>query len=211
MLRNTTKRYKIAKHKILQKFIRNYPENSLARVVRARGIEGKILVAQYCRENKIPYLGLCYGMQIAVIEYARNVLKLKDAYSREMKENAKHKVIDILPEQRKKLENKDYGASMRLGLFETKIKKGTQAYDAYKKETAKERHRHRYEVNPEYVEQLENAGLVFSGKSPDGKLMEIVELPKDRHPFYLATQFHPEFLSRPLSTHPIFDAFIKSL
>ncbi len=175
-----------------------------------RGIEGKIIVAKYCRENKIPFLGLCYGMQIAVIEYARNILKLKGANTVEMKNNANHKVIDILPEQREKMKEKDYGGSMRLGLYATNIEKGTQAFKAYRTEIVEERHRHRYEVNPHYVEQLEKAGLVFSGKSPNGKLMEIMELPKKKHPFYLATQFHPEFLSRPLKTHPLFDAFIKS-
>ncbi len=174
-----------------------------------RGVEGKINVARYCRENKIPYLGLCYGMQIAVVEYARNVLKLEDVHTVEMKKNATHKVIDILPEQRKKVKNKEYGGSMRLGLYATNIKKGTQAFDAYKTEIVEERHRHRYEVNSDYVEQLEKAGLVFSGKSPSGNLMEIMELPKKEHPFYLATQFHPEFLSKPLATHPLFDAFIK--
>ncbi len=201
---------KYERDKEMLKELKNYDGIVVPGGFGTRGIEGKILVAQYCRENKIPYLGLCYGMQIAVIEYARNVLKLQDVHSAEMKEDAKYKVIDILPEQKKKLENKDYGGSMRLGLFETKVNKETQAYNAYKKEIIKERHRHRYEVNPEYIEQLEEAGLVFSGKSPDGKLMEIVELPKNKHPFYLATQFHPEFLSRPLSTHPIFDAFIKN-
>jgi len=176
----------------------------------SRGIEGKIKVAQYCRENKIPYFGLCYGMQIAVIEYARNVLGLRDVHTAEIKEQATHKIIDIMPEQKKKLAKKDYGGSMRLGAYPTEISRGTIARKAYRAHTTWERHRHRYEVNPDYIEQLEEGGLIFSGKSPNGQLMEIMELPKTKHPFYLATQFHPEFLSRPLAPHPLFKAFIKA-
>lgn len=176
----------------------------------SRGIEGKIKVAEFCRENKIPYFGLCYGMQIAVIEYARNVLKLKDAYTTEVKEDAENKIVDILPEQKKKLEDKDFGGSMRLGAYPANLVKDTIAYNAYGKTEISERHRHRYEVNPEYVEQIEKAGLVFSGKSPSGKLMEIMELPESVHPFYLATQFHPEFQSAPLSPHPLFMSFVKA-
>lgn len=177
----------------------------------SRGIEGKIHVAQYCREKKIPYLGLCYGMQIAVVEYARNVVGLKDAHTVEMKPNAQHKIIDILPEQRSNITNKAYGGSMRLGVYPAHLEKGSVARSAYKTATIRERHRHRYEVNHDYIEQLEAAGLRFSGKSPDGRLMEIMELPQQTHPFYVATQFHPEFLSRPLSPHPLFTAFVKVL
>lgn len=175
----------------------------------SRGIEGKIKVAEFCRENKIPYFGLCYGMQIAVIEYARNVLKLKDAHTTEIKEDAENKIVDIMLEQKKKLEDKDFGGSMRLGAYPANLVKDTIAYNAYGKTEIFERHRHRYEVNPEYVEQIEKAGLVFSGKSPSGDLMEIMELPESVHPFYLATQFHPEFQSAPLSPHPLFMSFIK--
>ncbi len=175
----------------------------------SRGIEGKIKVAEFCRENKVPYFGLCYGMQIAVVEYARNVLKLEDAHTVEMKATAKNKIIDIMPEQKKKLENKDFGGSMRLGSYPAIIAKKTIAFKAYKDTEVSERHRHRYEVNPEFIERLEEAGLVFSGKSPNGELMEIMELPVSVHPFYLATQFHPEFQSAPLDPHPLFMGFVK--
>lgn len=173
------------------------------------GIEGKIKVIQYARENKIPYFGLCYGMQLMVVEYARNFLGLKDAHTLEINPKTKNPVIDIMPDQKKKLEIKDFGASMRLGSYEAVIKKGTVAFNAYKKEKILERHRHRYEVNPEYVKMIEEAGLVFSGKSPNGVLMEIAELPKSAHPFFLGTQFHPEFLARVLDPHPLFTEFIK--
>ncbi len=176
----------------------------------SRGIEGKISVAKYCRENKIPYFGLCYGMQIAVIEFARNVANIKGAHTAEIDKQAPNLVIDIMPEQKEKLKKKDFGGSMRLGSYPAKIVKDTIARGAYKKAEISERHRHRYEVNPEYIEQIEKAGLVFSGKSPDGILMEIAELPKTKHPFFLATQFHPEFQSSPLVPHPLFKAFIKA-
>ncbi len=176
----------------------------------SRGIEGKINVAQYCRENKIPYFGLCYGMQIAVIEFARNVAGIKGAQTAEIDDTAKHCVIDIMPEQKEKLKKKDFGGSMRLGAYPANIVKDTIARTAYKKAEISERHRHRYEVNPEYIKQIEDAGLVFSGKSPDGVLMEIAELPKTKHPFFLATQFHPEFQSSPLHPHPLFMAFVKA-
>lgn len=174
------------------------------------GIEGKMKVIEYVRKNKIPYFGICYGMQLAVIEYARNVLKLSDAHTREIKPEAEHLVIDVMPDQKKKLEKKDYGGSMRLGAYPAFLKKGTIARGAYKTDAITERHRHRYEVNQDYIEQIEKAGLVFSGTSPNGKLMEICELPRTKHPFFLGTQFHPEFLARPLSPHPIFSEFIKA-
>ncbi len=173
------------------------------------GIEGKIKVIKYARENKIPYLGLCYGMQLMVIEYARNVAKLKNATSRELDPKAEHLVIDIMPEQVEKIKNKDYGGTMRLGAYPAYLKKGTIARRAYKKELVNERHRHRYEVNPEYVKTLEEAGLMFSGVFPDKKLMEIAELPVKKHPFMLGVQFHPELQARPLSPHPIFTEFLK--
>lgn len=176
----------------------------------SRGVEGKILAIKYARENKIPYLGLCYGMQLAVIEYARNVLNIKDANTTEIDPKTKNPIVHIMESQKLNIEKAHYGGSMRLGAYPCKIQKGTQAFGAYKKEIISERHRHRYEVNNEYVEKLENAGLVFSGKSPDGNLCEIVEIPKDIHPFFVGVQFHPEFKARPLDPHPLFSAFIKS-
>lgn len=174
------------------------------------GVEGKLKAIRFAREHKIPYFGLCYGMQLLVVEYARNVLGLADAQTTEINPKTSNPVIDILPDQKKKLADKDYGGSMRLGTYPCVLGKGTVAQAAYTKNTIDERHRHRYEVNNEYIAQLESAGLVFSGKSPDGKLMEIAELPKSKHPFFLGAQFHPEFLARPLSPHPLFTAFIKA-
>ncbi len=176
----------------------------------SRGIEGKINVIKYCRENKIPFMGLCYGMQLAVIEFSRNVLGLKDAHTTEIKRNSNNPVIDIMPEQKKNLEDRNYGATMRLGAYPAFLKAGTIARKAYDKKEISERHRHRWEVNPEYIERIEEAGLIFSGKSKDQTLMEIVELPKNKHPFFLATQFHPEFKSTPLSSHPLFYEFVKT-
>ncbi len=176
----------------------------------SRGIEGILKTIEYARKHNIPYFGLCYGMQLLVIEYARNVLGIKDAITREVNPNAKDLVIDIMEDQKAKLENKDMGASMRLGAYVAHLKKGTIAQKAYKSDIISERHRHRYEVNPAYIERLEKAGLVFSGISPDGTLCEIAELPSNKHPFFLGTQFHPEFKARPLSPHPLFTAFIKS-
>lgn len=175
-----------------------------------RGTEGMILAANYARENGIPYFGLCYGMQMIVIDYARAVLGLKDASSTELNEKTKHPVIATMADQVEKIKNKEYGATMRLGAYACALKPGTIAAAAYGKKSISERHRHRYEVNNVYVEQLEKAGLVFSGVNPDRNLMEIAELPKEKHPFYLGVQFHPEFLSRPLSPHPLFTAFIKA-
>ncbi len=174
------------------------------------GIEGKLAVIEYARKHKIPYFGLCYGMQLMVIEYARNVLGLKDANTAEINPNSKNLVIDIMSDQKKLLEDCNYGGSMRLGAYDAHLEKGTIAHSAYGKDLIQERHRHRYEVNPEYIEQLRDAGLIFSGKSPSGILMEIAELPKKEHPFFLGTQFHPEFLARPLAPHPLFTAFIKA-
>ncbi len=174
------------------------------------GIEGKLAVIKYCREKKIPYFGLCYGMQLMVIEYARNVLGLKDANTAEINPKSSALVIDIMPGQREKIALGNYGGSMRLGAYDAHLLKGTIASHAYGQNTVLERHRHRYEVNPEYVKTLTDAGLVFSGKSPDGVLMEIAELPKKKHPFFLGTQFHPEFLGRPLAPHPLFTEFIKA-
>ncbi len=207
------------------------------------GIEGKIAVIKYARENKIPYFGICYGMQLMVIEYARNVAGFSGANTAEINPNAKHLVINIMEQQKKLLEEGRYGASMRLGGYPCILNPKTIAGAAYTKagwaikaddkktsgnlsnrkvkdglkfEIAKsasyiiERHRHRYEVNPEYVSPLTDAGLVFSGTSPDGNLMEIAELPVDTHPFFLGVQFHPEFLARPLDPHPVFTAFVEA-
>ncbi len=174
------------------------------------GIEGKILAIKYCRENKIPYFGLCYGMQLMVIEFARNVLGFKDANTTEINPRTKHPMIHIMPDQEKKLLKQDYGGTMRLGAYVAALSKGSLAEAAYGKQEISERHRHRYEVNNEYVEAIEKAGLVFSGKSKDGHLCEIVELPKSKHRFFLGTQFHPELKARPLDPHPLFTAFIKA-
>jgi CTP synthase len=149
-------------------------------------------------------------MQLMVIEYARHKAGIADATSREIKPNGKNLVIDVMEDQKVKLKEERYGGTMRLGGYKALIQKGTQAYGAYKAESIIERHRHRYEVNSAYIGKIESAGLVFSGKSPDGSLMEIAELPKDVHPFFLATQFHPEFLARPLAPHPLFTAFLKA-
>ena len=174
------------------------------------GIEGKIAAIKFARENKIPYFGLCYGMQLMIVEYARHVAGLTDANTTEINPKTEHPVIDILPEQGEKLKNKDYGGSMRLGAYPCDLASGSIAAESYGTNSISERHRHRYEVNPEYIKQLEDAGLVFSGRSPDGRLMEIAELPRDVHPFMLGTQFHPELRARPLSPHPLFNAFIKA-
>ncbi len=174
------------------------------------GIEGKLKAIRFAREHKIPYFGLCYGMQLLCVEYARNVLGLKDANTTEINPDTPYKVIDIMPDQRKKLEEGNYGGSMRLGAYPALLKEGTVAFGAYGKDKISERHRHRYEVNPEYVGKLIAGGLVFSGVSPDGVLMEIAELPKKVHPFFLGAQFHPEFTARPLSPQPLFTAFIKA-
>lgn len=176
----------------------------------SRGVEGKIKVIQYCREKKIPYFGLCYGMQLAVVEYARNVVGLEKANTAEIDPKTSEAVVDLMPEQKERIKNKEYGATMRLGAYPASLKKDTLARDAYGKKDISERHRHRYEVNPNFIEKLEGAGLVFSGVSPDGKLMEIAELPKSKHPFFLGTQFHPEFQSSPLDPHPLFVEFIKA-
>ena len=176
----------------------------------SRGIEGVIAAVRYARENKIPYFGLCYGMQLLTIEYARNVAGMQGANTAEIDPAAPYTVIDFMPEQKEKIAKGQYGGSMRLGAYPCALADGTVAQQAYGGAEIKERHRHRYEVNPDYVKKLEDAGLVFSGTSPDRTLMEIAELPATGHPFFLGTQFHPEFLSRPLLPHPLFMAFIKA-
>lgn len=198
----------------------------------SRGAEGKIKAVQYAREHKIPYLGLCFGMQMAVIEFTRNVLGLKGANSIEVDKNTKFPVIHVMPDQEKYLAKKQYGGTIRLGAWPCKLTPKTKLLSAYekfgKKKTAPwnnsnglniapkgmdniiyERHRHRYEVNNDFREQLEKAGLIISGTSPDGKLVEAIEL--NNHPFFVATQFHPEYIARPLSPHPVFMAFLEAV
>ena len=171
-----------------------------------RGIEGKITAIEHLRVNKIPFLGICLGLQCAVIEYARNVCNIKDANSSEFSKNTKNYVIDLLPNQ--DLEKDDKGASMRLGTYPCKITKNTLSEKIYKEEVIYERHRHRYEVNNKFKEQLEKGGLVISGMSPDNNLIEMIEV-KD-HPYFVASQFHPEFKSRPWEPAPMFNYFIKA-
>ncbi|WP_409069125.1 CTP synthase [Clostridium sp. FAM 1755] len=170
-----------------------------------RGIEGKILAAKWARENKIPFLGICLGMQCAVIEFARNVLNYKGAHSAEIDPNTKYPVIDLMPEQ-KDIDN--MGGTMRLGAYPCKLLEGTNAEKAYGQEVVYERHRHRYEFNNEYRSKLTEAGLILSGTSPDDRLIEIVEI--NNHPWYVAVQFHPELKSRPNKPHPLFKDFVKA-
>ncbi|MGC9046613.1 MAG: CTP synthase [Minisyncoccia bacterium] len=198
------------KHKNKLNILKNFNGIIVPGGFGSRGVEGKIAAIHYCRVNKIPFLGLCYGMQLAVIEFARNVCKLKGANSSEINKNTAYPVIDLLPEQKEKIKNKNYGGTMRLGNYPTILKNNSLVFNVYKKRQIEERHRHRYEVNPQYVEILQNNGLIFSGYSPDKRLMEIIELPKNKHPFFVGTQFHPEFTSRPLHPHPLFKAFIKA-
>ncbi len=172
------------------------------------GIEGKIKSINYAREKKIPFLGLCYGMQLAVIEFARNICGMKAANSTEIDKKTPYPVIDILPEQKKIVEESKYGGTMRLGAYKAVLKKGTKIFGLYGKDTVSERHRHRYEVNPDYIEKLEAKGLVFSGRSPNGVLMEFLELPG--HPYFVGTQAHPELKSRPGKPSPLFDGLIKA-
>ncbi len=174
------------------------------------GIDGKLNVIEYVRKNRIPYFGICYGMQLAVLEFARNVLKKKEASTEEINPKAPDLVVAVMDDQKEKIAKADMGGSMRLGQYPAKLRKGTIVQKAYKKEEVLERHRHRYEVNNAYVAELENAGVIFSGKSPDGRLMEIMELPEELHPFFIGVQFHPELQARPLDPHPLFTAFIKS-
>ena len=173
-----------------------------------RGIEGKIAAIKYARENNIPFLGLCLGMQLAVIEYSRDVCGLDGANSTEFDADTKHPVIDFIPEQAELVKQSKYGGSMRLGAYTALLQAGTLANSLYGSERISERHRHRYEVNPEYISALEKHGLVFSGRSPDGRLMEFIEL--EGHPFFIATQAHPEFKSRPLSPAPLFRGLIEA-
>ncbi len=181
-----------------------------------RGVEGKIKAIEYCRKNKIPFFGLCLGLQLSVIEFARNVAGIKDATSREFEKNPKNPVIDVMQEQKKLLKDKNYGGTMRLGAYDCEVQDNTISHRAYKDwagekkgaYTISERHRHRYEVNNDYRDVLQKNGLVVAGINTKKDLIEIIEL-KD-HPFFVATQFHPEFKSRPLKPHPLFREFIKA-
>jgi CTP synthase len=170
-----------------------------------RGVDGKIKAIQYARENKIPFLGLCLGMQCSVIEWARNVAKLENAHSAEFDEHTPNPVINLLPEQQDVV---DLGGTMRLGLYPCRLAPDTLAYALYQQEVIYERHRHRYEFNNAYRNQFLATGYVVSGSSPDGRLVEIIELAD--HPFFIATQFHPEFHSRPSNPHPLFLGFVKA-
>lgn len=170
-----------------------------------RGIEGKVEAIRYARENKVPFLGICLGMQTAVIEFARNVCGMKDANSTEFDIDTPYPVIDILPEQK---EIEDKGGTMRLGISPVKLLENTKVYAAYQDTVIYERHRHRYEVNNQYRKELEERGLKFSGTSPDGRLVEVTEYPD--HPWFVASQYHPEFKSRPNRAHPLFRDFVKA-
>lgn len=170
-----------------------------------RGIEGKIIAAQYAREHKIPYFGICLGMQIAVIEYARNVLGYADAHSSELNPDTTHPVIDLMPEQR---DVEDLGGTMRLGMYPCKLTEGSLSKKIYGDDLIYERHRHRYEFNNHYRTEITEKGMLIAGQSPNEKLVEMVEIPD--HPWYIGVQFHPEFKSRPNRSHPLFASFIKA-
>ena len=176
----------------------------------ARGIEGKIKAIEFCRKQKIPFLGLCLGMQLAVVEFARNVCGLKGANSTEFSKTTKFPVIDVMPEQKALIKEKKYGGTMRLGEYKCQLKEDTISFRVYGKKIIRERHRHRYELNNKFRKILEKKGLKISGINPERDLVEIIELPKEIHPFFVASQFHPEFKSRPLNPHPLFREFIKA-
>ena len=200
------KEYETGKRKYSE--LKNYAGVVVPGGFGSTGVEGIIGAIKYVRENKIPYLGLCYGMQLAVVEFARNKAELKGAHTTEVDPDTKHPVIGIMSEQKDKLAQANYGGSMRLGEWPAVLRAGSLAAKAYGEKKISERHRHRYEVNPEYVDNLTKAGMVFSGVSPDGRLCEVAELPVSTHPFFIASQFHPEFKARPLNPHPLFTAFV---
>jgi CTP synthase len=171
----------------------------------SRGVEGKINAVRYAREHKVPFLGLCFGMQLAVVEFARNVCGMAGANTTEADPDTNHPVIDLIPEQRD-IHNK--GGTMRLGAYPCRIEKGSFAYKLYQQDMISERHRHRWEVNPQYIETLEEHGMKFTGKYPERDLMEILEI--SDHPYFIASQFHPEFKSRLEKPAPLFVGLVKS-
>ncbi|MCS7093421.1 MAG: CTP synthase [Patescibacteria group bacterium] len=174
-----------------------------------RGAEGMIRAASWARQNKIPYLGLCYGMQLAVVAFARDMLGWSDANTEENDQTTPHKVIHLMPQQEEIIKRRAYGGTMRLGSWQAKVKKNTLAWEIYNREIVSERHRHRYEVNDEFLPQLEKAGLVICARSVIENLCEMIELPRSIHPFYFGTQAHPEYKSQPLKPHPVFIRFLK--
>ena len=190
------------------KELRNYDGIIVPGGYGSRGIEGKIIAVKFARENKIPFLGLCYGMQLAVVEFSRNVCKMRNAHTTEINKNTKYPVIDLMPEQRLKIKEKKYGGTMRLGAYPCKLISGTLAQRAYGCINISERHRHRYEFNNCFRKELRENGLVISGVNPERDLVEIIEL--KNHPFFLGCQFHPEFKSRPVRPHPLFREFIRA-
>lgn len=184
-----------------------------------RGVEGKLEAIKFARENKIPFLGLCYGMQLAVVEFAKHVIGWKDAHTTEVNPDTRYPVIQIIPEQKRRLENRAYGGTMRLGAWDCIVKKGSLAWKIYASHSqfankasglTSERHRHRYEFNNEFLKDFNTAGMIVSGRSKKENLVEIIELPQSTHPFFLGTQGHPEYKSRPLKPHAIFLEFINS-
>lgn len=170
-----------------------------------RGIEGKIDAIRLARETRLPFMGICLGMQLACVEFARNVLGWTDAQSAEFDKNTPHNIIDLMEDQTRV---EDMGGTQRLGLYPCRLQEGSLARALYGEEEIQERHRHRYEFNNDFKDRLQEAGMRFSGTSPDGRLVEVVELPD--HPFFVASQFHPEFLSRPTHAHPIFRGFVAA-
>ncbi len=189
----------------VEKLLKNYKGILVAPGFGERGIEGKIIAARYARENKIPYFGICLGMQCAVIEFARNVLKQEDAHSTEISRKTNYPVIDLMEDQKSVTEK---GGTMRLGAYPCKIKENTKVFEAYKKVNIQERHRHRYEFNNDFIEDFEKAGLVAAGINPDSCLVEIIEIPS--HPWYIGVQFHPEYSSTVQNPHPLFVSFVKA-
>ncbi|MEK6985679.1 MAG: CTP synthase (glutamine hydrolyzing) [Candidatus Thermoplasmatota archaeon] len=173
----------------------------------SRGTEGKIAAVQHAREAEVPFLGICLGFQLAIVEYARNVAHLKDANSTEMDVNAAHPVICVLPEQ---YEIQELGGTMRLGAYECVLNEGSLAHETYGKLVISERHRHRYEMNPDYIERMTAKGMVFSGRMPDRPIMEVMELPRHIHPYFVGGQFHPEFNSRPQKPGPLFVGLVQA-
>ncbi|MFA7534132.1 MAG: CTP synthase, partial [Tissierellaceae bacterium] len=170
-----------------------------------RGVDGKMVAIKYARENKVPFLGISFGMQLAVVEFARNVVGLKDAHSYEIDPDTLYPVIDLMPEQK---DIEATNGSMRLGLYPCRVEEGTKAFEVYKDEIIYERHRHKYEFNNEFRDKLVEEGMVISGESPDRRLVEMVEL--GEHPWFIGVQFHPEFKSRPTNAHPLFREFVKA-